>query len=152
MTRYRTNLRRPPPPDPLERIGGLESQIASLKRLLATRTGSPIRLTAQSASIGATAFATEPSPGFYALGGLVQCTTAGTAGTVTLTLRWTDDAGATSAASAALTLAAVGRDAILMRPIRIASGNVTYETTVAGATGNPRYAVDCLLLRLPTDT
>lgn len=146
-------LRRPPPKDPLARLEALEARLASALALVPVRVGDPIRLTGQNATIAATAFATAPTPGFYIIAGLVQCTTAdAAAGNVTLTLRWADDAGASAIATGALTLAALGRDVILARPLRIASGNVTYETAVAGGAGTSFYAIDCALYRLPTST
>jgi hypothetical protein len=85
----------------------------------------------------------------YRIDYVLECTTGGTAGTVLVTFGWTDDVGATTRASTALTLAATGR-LTDNHPISIyvASGSVTYATTVAGALGSPVYALRARLTKL----
>jgi hypothetical protein len=103
---------------------------------------SNVNLTAQTASIGSSNLLTAPVVGLYEIDYYLCCTTAD-AGTpavsVQLTIGHTDRAGATTQTSAALSLAAVGRDRGKML-VEVASGNITYATTVVTA-GSAQYSL-----------
>jgi ABC-type proline/glycine betaine transport system substrate-binding protein len=107
-----------------------------------------VALTAQTANITSTAFTGGATAGLYRVNYCLQCTTAdAAAGTVTLTVSWTDGAGATSVASAALALTAVGRTSGIFY-VQLASGSITYATANAGGYGTAQYALYETLERL----
>jgi hypothetical protein len=107
-----------------------------------------VSLTAQSASINSTNFTNAGTAGDYQLNYYLETTTLLiTAGTVMLTVAFTDDAGATTVTSAALPMTALGRTSGIL-PITLASGSVSYSTTVVGVPGTARYALKMNLMRL----
>ncbi len=70
-----------------------------------------VRLTAQAANIGVTnLFPEAPCQGMYEADVEVIITTAGTAGTLVVTIAYTDDLGATSQATAGILITGTGRD------------------------------------------
>jgi hypothetical protein len=101
---------------------------------------------AQTASIGSTNFVGSTASGLYTAVVVLQCTTAGTAGTVSATISWTDDAGATSQTIGPLSLTAKGRTNTVFA-FRNLTGTPTYSTTVTGATGSPQYAFTATISR-----
>jgi len=105
-----------------------------------------VALTAQTASIGTTAILTSPAAGLFEVDVYIETTTAGSAGTVLATIGHTDRIGATTQATSTLALDSVGRK-IQRFLVYAASGNVTYATTVAGASGSPQYALDIAIRR-----
>ncbi|OGS00826.1 MAG: hypothetical protein A2V88_06205 [Elusimicrobia bacterium RBG_16_66_12] len=146
----------------------LDSQSASVTRVLTTLDldGSPVvvgndppavaagslgkvDLTAQTGAIGSTNLSNGPPAGLYAIEVYAACTTASGSGAPTLdvTIGWTDVLGATTVNVAglngttfALNLAATGRahGKVLAQ---VASGEITYATTINAASGNPQYAI-----------
>ena len=108
-----------------------------------------VALTNQNASIGATNFTNAGTAGLYEVDWYLECTTADpAAGVVTATIGWTDDtATGASAGSAALTLTNKGRNWTRCY-CQLASGNITYSTTVGGAAGNSKYALYATCKRL----
>jgi hypothetical protein len=88
------------------------------------------RQTAQTASLAAITLLTAPVSDLYAVDIYLECTTAG-AGTVLATISFTDDTGAATVATAALVLTALGRQSTRIC-FWLASGNISYTTTVAG--------------------
>jgi hypothetical protein len=100
-----------------------------------------VALTAQSASIGSTNFTNAGTAGNYRLNYYLEATTLNVGATsILLTVSFTDDAGATTVTSAALPLTALGRTSGVFF-IRLASGSVSYSTTLIDATGLARYAL-----------
>lgn len=99
-----------------------------------------VNLTAQVADIGATNLATVA--GKYLVTCYIATSTAdAAAGTASVTLGWTDDAGATTQGfSRALT--ALGRNNVT-QPVYLylASGNLTYTVTHSGSYGTAQYAL-----------
>lgn len=92
-------------------------------------------------SVGATNLAVV-LPGLYIVSVWHACTTAGTAGNLHTTIRWTDRNGAQSASPAAdLSLGALGY-ASGLAVLYAVSGNVTYETAVTAVVGSPKYDLD----------
>ncbi|MCK9370612.1 hypothetical protein M0R04_11940 [Candidatus Dojkabacteria bacterium] len=101
-----------------------------------------VHLTAQVADIGATNITNAGTAGNYRVSYYLQDTSADiTAGTITLTFAFTDDAGATTVASTPLALTALGRTSGVFY-IRLASGNLTYAITHTGLFGTSNYRLD----------
>lgn len=106
-----------------------------------------VDLTGQTGNIATTNLVTGAS-GPYLVSVIQTCTTAGTAGTLTTTIGWTDENGTQTATPAAgLTLAGTGFDDG-HEFVYCASGNLTYSTTLAGALGNPQYSLHIQVLKL----
>lgn len=107
-----------------------------------------VSLTAQTADITATNCTNAGTAGHYRVSYYLQDTTSDvTAGAVTLTFGFTDDAGATTVSSAALPLTAAGRTSGIFY-VRLASGNLTYSTTHTGLFGTSQYRVDFTVERV----
>lgn len=103
----------------------------------------PLNLTAQTASIGTTTILTAPAAGLYRVSYYLHTTTAGSAGTVLLTLGW-NDAVAQTAATSAISLSTVVAGTLAKGTVEVwlAAGQVlSYATTVAAAVGSPQYAL-----------
>lgn len=116
---------------------------------VATRALGKVDLTGQTAAIASTGLSTSIPAGMYAIEVYAVCTTASGSGAPTLdvTLGWTDVLGATTANAAGLngttfplSLAATGR-AQAKFILQVASGNITYSTTINAASGSPQYAL-----------
>jgi hypothetical protein len=104
-------------------------------------TGTAVDLTAQSAAIGSTTYLTSPTAGLYRVSYYLACTTAdATAGSITFDATATDDVGAVTNSSASRLLTATGRTSGEFT-MYVASGNLTYTTTVTGAVNSARYAL-----------
>lgn len=107
-----------------------------------------VALTAQTADITSTNFTNAGTAGLYRINYYLETTTAdAAAGAVTLTVSFTDGAGATSVASSALTLTAVGRTSGVFF-VRLASGSVAYSTTHSGSYGTAAYALHAICERV----
>ena len=113
-----------------------------------------IQLTGQTASIGAGNIqrggAVLPQ-GLYEVVASYQCTTAGSAGTVSLTIGWNNGGGARSTTATSVDLNSTSSSTsfatTLIRIWADGSTNVTYATTVTGASGSPQYRLDLVLRR-----
>jgi hypothetical protein len=71
----------------------------------------------------------------------LACTTAdAAAGTITFNVVATDDVGSVTNSSSALALTATGRTSGEFT-MYVASGNLTYSTTLGGVIGTARYAL-----------
>lgn len=113
-----------------------------------------VRLTGQSATLAATALLAAAPPDLYAVDVYIECTTAGAAGTVLVTVAYTDTNGVANQATGALVLtSATPLTAHLSQRIVfwLASGDVTFTSTVAGAIGGPIYAVTVRCCRLASN-
>lgn len=102
-----------------------------------------VDLTGQTAAIGSTALSNTPPAGLYSVQVYAVCTTASGSGTPNLdvTIGWTDVLGATTTnAVTGLLLSATGRASGRVL-CQVASGNITYSTTINSASGSPQYAV-----------
>jgi hypothetical protein len=103
-----------------------------------------VGLTAQTATIGTTNVTTSCPAGVFSVTYYLKTTTAGTGGTVSLSLNWNDGAAVsfTSGTASLTSTAATG----LVQGTQIvkcgASTTLSYATTVAGATGSPQYSLD----------
>lgn len=108
-----------------------------------------IALTAQTASIAKVALWTPPESGQYRASVYHVCTKAGTGGTLDTTIYWTDDAQAQQINTATqINLNAKGNAATGITFIRATAADISYSTTVTGATGSPEYGVFIILERL----
>jgi len=101
-----------------------------------------VDLTAQVADIATTALSSTPPAGVYEVEVYLMTTTAdAAAGTLTVTIGWTDNVGATTSTPITLfSLAATGRTTG-RQIVRIASGNLTYAVTITGGYGTSAYAI-----------
>lgn len=104
-------------------------------------------LTNQGADITTTNFTNAGTAGLYEVEYILEDTTAAAgAGTVTLTISWTDAAGATTA-TATQVLTATGRASGVIA-IQLNSGNITYTTTHTGIYSTAKYALYMSCIRL----
>jgi hypothetical protein len=104
-------------------------------------------LTGQTTSIGATAWFTPVASGLYRVSGSVQTTTAGSGGTVTWGMTYTNRHGAASQnpVSGTASLNTAGFESYGTATVYCTAGDVvSYEATVAGSTGSPVWALDLI--------
>lgn len=108
-----------------------------------------VDLTAQTANIATTNLSSTPPAGLYAVEVYIACTTADvTAGTLAVTIGWTDVLGATTTTPVTgFALTATGR-ASGRQLVQVASGDITYAVAVTGAYGTSQYAVYVRVLAL----
>jgi hypothetical protein len=104
-----------------------------------------VNLTGETASIGATAMYTVPAgqQGIYRITLELECTTAGTGGTVTAGTTYTNRSGSSSEdpITGSVSLTTKGFESYGSAEVWCAAGStINYETTVAGAAGGPQYA------------
>ncbi len=107
-------------------------------------------LTAQSGSIASTNLYTPVADGMFRVSYYLETTMVGTAGTVTISITWTDDAKAETFTSNLLSLTALGaltgaNQATFWAKTTAA---IAYSTSVSGAAGSPRYAVHVKVERM----
>ena len=101
-----------------------------------------VQLTAQVAAIGSTNISGTNTTGLYRVSYYLEDTTADiTAGTIMVTIGWTDDAGATTTSSVALPLTAVGRTSGILYVRVLGTGSIQYSTTLVGIIGTSQYAL-----------
>lgn len=99
-------------------------------------------VTGRTSDIATTAVATAPAVGNYVVEVYLLCTTAdAAAGTLTVTISWTDAVGATSSTPITVfSLAATGRTTG-RQLVRVASGNVSHAVAITGIYGTAVYAI-----------
>ena len=108
--------------------------------------GSPVKLTAQAATIAPTNLVASPvATTVYELAYVIETTTAGSGGTVTLSFTWNNGASqtTTTAIVALNTLGSFQAGSIF---VKAATGAIQYATTVSAATGSPKYSLDIRVL------
>ena len=107
-----------------------------------------VQSTANAADISTTDLTNAPPTGDYLVEIYLQTTTldAG-AGTLTVTIGWTDTVGATTDTSVTLALTSTGRARGLIAVKRV-SGEITYAVTGGGTYGAARYAIDIRVIAL----
>lgn len=107
-----------------------------------------IAMVAQSAAIAPRNFAGVSAPGTYRLNYYLEDTASDiTAGTIQLSVAFTDDSGATTVTSTALALTALGRTSGIFF-IQLASGSIAWQTVAVGIFGTAQYALYQTLERL----
>src|ERR1700739_1504153 len=125
--------------------GATTFKAAGIPQVVAT-----LDLTAQTASIGSTTLYAVPASGagIYLVAFELITTTAGTGGTVSATVASVNEVGGSeSKTTAAVSLSGGGANlgpGVGDSPFTFyseASQNITYSTTVTGATGNPQYSL-----------
>ena len=130
-------------------VSSLERKVNDLAQAT-TRRGNTVTLTGQSATVAAANLITAARNAIYRATVIVQVTTADavSAATVLATIGWTDRIGATTQATTALAVNATGRQTL--HAVMEVQGNtaVTYATTVTGAIGAARYAIEVRLERI----
>jgi len=100
-----------------------------------------VNLTGQAGDIASANLTFSPSTGVYVIDAILEDTASDiTAGIVTVTFAWTDDAGATTDATLTQTLTATGRNRITI-PLWLQSGNISYSTAHTGIFGTATYAL-----------
>ena len=107
----------------------------------ASRLGK-VNATAQTANIASTALSNTPHTGVYEVEVYLMCTTAdAAAGTLAVTVGWTDAVGATSSTPiTGFALTATGRTTG-RQIVNVASGDITYAVTITGGYGTSAYAI-----------
>lgn len=114
------------------------------------RISDTVALTNQGADISATALANSSTVGTYRASYYLEDTTSDiTAGAVTLTIAFTDGAGATTVASVPVALTGAGTlrtSGVFF--IQLQSGNITYAVAHTGIFGTAKYALYISLERL----
>lgn len=125
--------------------GGLALVQDSGIALTAIPTTVVVDLTAQVATVGPTTLIAAGSQFLFSYSLFITTLDVGLA-TVTVSVNYTDDIGATSQAGAALAVTATNRQTGTF-VIRRASGNVTYTATVTGVIGTAVFALHATLER-----
>ncbi len=107
-----------------------------------------VGLTGQTASLATTNITASCSAGLYSLSYYLKTTTAGTAGTVSVTLNWNDGTAMTVTSATASLSSTTG----LSQGTQVikcgAASTVSYSTTVTGVTGSPQYSLDIAIEQL----
>lgn len=107
-----------------------------------------VNLSAQTATIGATQLYAVPASGAgqYRVSVSLICSTAGTAGTVTAGIVNSNGSGAQTQTTSSLSLTGLGNEVSTQFTLySTSSTNIDYQTTVAGATGSPKYNLNVRL-------
>lgn len=100
-------------------------------------------MTVQTTSIGPFTAVTPGTRQLYRCSVYLQVTKAAAAGTVQVSVSWTDDTAATvTATTSALVVTAKGQTSSTILLRATATHAVTWSATLAGITGTPQYAVD----------
>jgi hypothetical protein len=110
---------------------------------------SPARLTGKTASIGSTTLcgSTTCAAGLYSVEYYLNCSTAGTGGTVVVAITWNDGANQ-SFSSASVPLASTGYAQGQVALYSAGAAAISYSTNVTGAAGSPQYALSLSVPRL----
>lgn len=107
-------------------------------------------LVGQTASISSTPILDNrvPEAGLYEVAVYLATTTTGSAGTVTATIGYTDDAGATTQTTSSLSVTGANRVSTTYLIESNGIANITVLTTATGFTGSPKYSVRVALTRI----
>lgn len=123
-------------------VGGTVPLVGNDPPAVASGALGKVDLTAQTANIATTNLSSTPPAGLYLVEVYLACTTADvTAGTLAVTIGWTDVVGATSSTPiTGFALTATGRTSG-RQIVQLSSGDITYAVAVTGAYGTSQYAV-----------
>lgn len=122
-------------------ISGVVSVIGDQAPAVSAGRMGKIDLTNQGAAIGATNLTNGAKVGLYQVDWYIEDTTADvTAGTIQFQVNYTDDIGATNQKGALLALTATGFDSG-SKIVYVASGEIGYQTNLAGIFGTSKYAI-----------
>lgn len=105
-------------------------------------TPNQYNLPGQNSDIATTSMLVAPAAGQYLVEAYLMCTTAdAAAGTLTITVGWTDAVGATTSSPITLfSLATTGRTTG-RQAMRVASGDITFAVSITGGYGTSQYAL-----------
>jgi hypothetical protein len=107
-----------------------------------------VSLTAQAATIAATNLVATPvTTALYEITYYLNDTTAGTSGTVSLTITW-NDGGSQTFTSSNVTFGTLGAYVSGAIVVKATSGAIQYATTVTSAVGSPAYSLDIRVKQL----
>ena len=107
-----------------------------------------VQATGQTAAISATTIYTPSVAWFFRISVYVVCTTAG-GGTLTTTIRWTDEVGAKSIVPVSdVDLSSTANGSTGEVFIRANVAAITFETAIAGISGSPTYSLYIVLEQL----
>jgi hypothetical protein len=107
-----------------------------------------VSLTAQTNTIAATNLVAVPvTTALYEITYYLNDTTAGTSGTVSLTITWNDGAAQTFTSSN-VTYGTLGAYVSGTIVVKATSGAIQYATTVTSAVGSPAYSLDLRVKQL----
>jgi hypothetical protein len=107
-----------------------------------------VSLTAQAITIAATNLVAAPvTTALYEITYYLNDTTAGTSGTVSLTITWNDGAAQTFTSSN-VTYGTLGAYVSGTIVVKATSGAIQYATTVTSAVGSPAYSLDLRVKQL----
>ena len=99
-----------------------------------------VSLTGQTGDIGATTIYTPAVAGLFRVNVYAICSKAGTAGTLAVTIGWTDEVGAKTLKPASdVTLTSTANGSTGNAFIKSTATAITYATTITGGTGAPEY-------------
>jgi hypothetical protein len=101
-----------------------------------------VGLTGQTSSVGSTNVTTTAGAGVYKITYYLKTTTAGTGGTVSLTLNWNEGTAMTVTTGTASLSSSTGVVSGVQVIKAGASSTISYATTVSGASGSPQYSLD----------
>ena len=139
-------------PDP---EGDAERRLAAVEAGLSAQGATGVRRVASDAvslaalSTGTRTLWASGATGAYLALVTLRVVTAGTAGTVAVTLGWTDDSQAeTLTLFTGFSITAKGQQQA-SAVLYVAGGTVTWAATLTGALGTPAYSVDVRLVSLP---
>jgi len=122
-------------------LGGRLPLVGSAATTPASGLLAKVDTTGRSAAIASTKLTNAPPFGFYAVDVIAMTTTAAGTATLTVTILWTDNVGATTAnVISAMPFQTLGRTSGRVI-LRVASGDINFQTTVAGTQGLARYAL-----------
>lgn len=107
-----------------------------------------VALTGQTSSIAATNLVASPTTtSLYEIRYYLNDTTAGTSGTVSVTISWNDGA-AQSVTSANVTFGVLGAYVSGVIVVKATSGAIQYATTITSPIGSPQYSLDLRVTEL----
>ena len=142
-------LPRPFPLDSIQRALRDLRQAVSDNAPARIRVGDPVSKTGQVANLTTTNVITAAKNGIYRVIVVLQCTTGdATAGMLTLTLGWTDRAGAATDAVLTRVLTATGRNSRSYELQVQGDTHITYAVAVTGIYATAAYAVEIKLERI----
>lgn len=99
-----------------------------------------VNQTGKTAAIASTNLTNSTPAGLYRISYFLRCTTAdAAAGTISVSFVYTDDVGSTTDTSATVALTATTNRTQDSLVVYLASGNITYSTTLTGSIGSSQY-------------
>jgi hypothetical protein len=133
----------------LRKFTGLMDFIQDIRKsinLTMTAQVAKAEYTAQAAALSSTVLYTPDTKWTFRVSVYMICTKAGTAGTLSCTIGWTDAAGAKTVKPAAdVTLDDIANGSTGSEFILANASDITFETAITGGSGDPEYDIHILL-------